>query len=623
MNPPFDPIEFLEHGPLVPFVMDCVDERVLWVGPQAESLLGYPRERWLKPDVWDVIVVEEDRRRVRDARGSRAWATPGASVEYRVRAAGGAVLWLTEVGRVVQDEDGARIEGYLLDVTERKNREVAIWRSEERVRGILRNAPDAMVVTDIGGRIQTMNAQAERLFQYGFADVCGSMLDPMVPQRLRAAFTELRDALDPESERRSLVAGQAFAIEQQDGGEVPVEIGMSLVTTPDGEVQILNSFRDLTARLRLETQLRSSERRIRAVAEALPALIFFVDQAERFLFVNDAYAAWHGQRRHQMEGQRIREVIGESAYADYEESISAALNGTPAHMRLDVVDPDGQPRSFDMSFVPQFSEDQSVDGFFGAFFDVSAEVRAEQGDRLHREQLAHVARVATLGELAASIAHELNQPLSAVVANAQAARRFLDPIAPDLDEAREALDDVAADARRAGDVIASMRKLLERRETRHEPVDLRHLALEVVELVRSEAVLNGVEVRVQEDAATTTVEGDPGQLTQVFLNLVKNAIESTGRLSSAPRTVTVSFSSDRSDVEVSILDNGPGFPAGDPESLFQPFFTRRPGGLGMGLPISRTIAEAHGGSVSAERLADEGALLRVRLPAAPADDSSA
>lgn len=96
MNPPFDPIEFLEHGPRVPFVMEAADERVLWVGPQAESLLGYPRERWLKPGLWDVVVVEGDRRRVRDARAAGASAAPGAPVEYRARTAEGAGLWLLE-----------------------------------------------------------------------------------------------------------------------------------------------------------------------------------------------------------------------------------------------------------------------------------------------------------------------------------------------------------------------------------------------------------------------------------------------------------------------------------------------------------------------------------------------
>jgi C4-dicarboxylate-specific signal transduction histidine kinase len=268
-----------------------------------------------------------------------------------------------------------------------------------------------------------------------------------------------------------------------------------------------------------------------------------------------------------------------------------------------------------MSFVPQFDEADSIDGFLAVFFDVTSEVRAEQADRLHREELARVARVATLGELAASIAHELNQPLSAVVANARAAVRFLDAIPADLDEVREALNDVAQDARRAGDVISSMRQLLERGETQQEHVDLRRVVLDVAELVHSEAVMRGVEIHVGDhDHPHLLAVGDPGQLTQVFLNLVMNAIESTSRLPAAPRTVSIVFVVDPASVEILVLDNGPGFVGDDPEGMFQPFVSRRPDGLGMGLKISRTITEAHGGTLTAEHGPDGGALLRVRLP---------
>lgn len=615
----FDPTDFLESGPLVPFVMDT-KETLLWVGPQAVDLLGYPAERWMDPGFWDEIVVDDDLGQVRDARRGGAASGTGVSVEYRVRKADGVVLWLAEVGRVASADGQLRIHGYLYDVTERKLREVALWKSEERIRSVLRNAPDAMVLTGADGRVQNMNARAESLFQYQLADIAGSLIDPLVPERLRARFRELREAFADDSERRSLVVGEAFAIEQREGVEVPVEIGMSRVAGLDGEDQILNSFRDLTARRRVEAQLRSSERRVRQIANVLPAMVCFVDGEERFRFVNDAYAEWYGWQRHQMEGRRVREVIGESAYAEVEPAFRAALAGTATHVRGEVADAAGATRSVDMSFVPQFDEKDAVDGFFSVVFDVTSEVRAEQADRLHREELAHVARVATLGELAASIAHELNQPLSAVVANAQAARRLLDRDSPDIGEARAALEDVASDARRAGDVISSMRQLLQRGETRQEALDLQRLVSDVVELVHSEAVLRGVEVRVSpaEDVATE-VQGDAAQLTQVFLNLVKNGIESTSRLPTVPRRVTVGFVAVGGSVEVHVTDNGPGFGSDDLEGLFQPFVTGRPDGLGMGLTISRTITEAHGGSVVAENVPGGGARLRVRLPLSDRD----
>lgn len=619
MSRPFDPTEFLEQGPLVPFYMNPAGEHVVWVGPQAEALLGYPVETWSDAGFWDDVIVKDDRAQVRDARIRGAASGLGVSVEYRARTAGGIVVWVTEIGRVDHGGEGARIQGYLFDATERKRREVELWKSEERVRSALQNAPDAMVLTDAQGRIQSMNAQAERLFQYDVAEITGSSIDPMIPLRLQRRFAELRDAFDEDSERRSLVVGQAFAVEQRDGTEVPVEIGVSLVTAQDGGVQFLTSFRDLTARRRVEAQVRAGERNVRKIDSALPAMVCFVDQDERFRFVNDAYAAWYGWQRHQMEGRLVREILGESRYSDLAPALSAALKGTATHVRGEVADPEGNLRPVAMSFVPQFDEHEAVDGFFCVFFDVTSEVRAEQADLMHREELAHVARVATLGELTASIAHELNQPLSAVVANAHAARRLLNAVPPDLEEAREALEDVASDAGRAGDVIASMRQLLQRAKAPQVRIDLRDLVTAVVQLLHSEAVLHGVEIRIGEgQASETLVEGDAAQLKQVFLNLIKNAIESTSRLSAPPRTIEVSFSADQYEVQVQILDNGPGFGSDDPEGLFQPFVTRRQDGLGMGLTISRSITEAHGGTVVAEETSEGGARFCVRLPVASA-----
>ncbi len=619
MSRPFDPTEFLEQAPLVPFFMDPKDEHVLWVGPQAEALLGYPVARWSDPGFWDDVVVEGDRAQVRDARLGAAASGLGVSVEYRARTAGGIVVWITEVGRVAHGREGACIQGYLVDATERKRREVELWKSEERMRSLLRNAPDAMVLTDAQGRIQWMNGQAERLFQYDKAEIAGSSIDPMMPPRFQRRFAELRDAFEGDSERRSLIVGRAFAIEQRDGTEIPVEIGTSLVTAQDGGMQFLTSFRDLTPRRRVETQVRAGERRVRQIDSPLPAMVCFVDQDERFRFVNDAYAAWHGWQRHQMEGRRLRELLGESRYSELAPVMSAALGGTATHVRGEVVDPEGNLCPVDMSFVPQFDEHEAVDGFFGVVFDVSSEVRAEQADRMHREELAHVARVATLGELTASIAHELNQPLSAVAANAHAAQRLLDAVPPDLEEAREALKDVASDARRAGEVIASMRQLLQRGKAPQVRIDLRDLVSDVVQLLHSEAVLHGVEIRIDEGPTSEIfIEGDAAQLKQVFLNLIKNAIESTSRLPALPRTVALSVAADEHEACVQVLDNGPGFASDDPEGLFQPFVTRRQDGLGMGLTISRSITEAHGGTVVAENASEGGARFRVRLPVASA-----
>jgi PAS domain S-box-containing protein len=461
-----------------------------------------------------------------------------------------------------------------------------------------------------------MNDQAEALFAYRSSDVVGSGIDHLLPPRLQPRLPELRAAFDRDPQRRTLVDGHSFAVERSDGTEVPVELSMSLITNEDGTREFLCSVRDLTARRRAEAQLRSSERRLREMANAVPAMVCFVDTKNRYRFVNDAYARWHGWERRQMEGRLVREVIGEKLYVEMEASINAALSGTPTHFRGEMKDTGERRIPVDVSLVPQFDETAGVTGYFVVVFDVSHEVAAREADRRHREELAHVSRVATMGELAASIAHELNQPLSAIVANAQAARHLLEVVPPDLGEVSDALTDIATAGQRAGDVISSMRAFLQHGETRDEPIDPGALANDVLELLHSEAISRGVVVRaVGAEGTAPLVRGDPVQIKQVLLNLVMNALEAASRAPAGAREVVVEVSVRGREVELAVRDSGPGLPTRDPEDLFAPFVSRRPGGLGMGLAIARGIAEAHDGRVWGANHPDGGAIFRLRLPA--------
>jgi len=502
-----------------------------------------------------------------------------------------------------------------MEVTDRKRQEVALWKSEERLRALLRSAPDAMVLTDFEGRILDMNDQAEALLEYRLSDVVGSSIDHLTPERLRSRIPELRAAFDRDPHRRSLIDGHSFAIERSDGTEMPVELSMSIVTGADDSRQLLCSLRDLTARRRVEAQLRSSEQRLREMANVVPAMVCSVDTEHRYRFVNDAYAAWHGRERHQMVGRLLREVVGEKLFAEMTTSIDAVLAGAATHFRGEMVNVGGRTIPVDVSLVPQHGEEGQVTGYFVVVFDVTTEVAAREADRRHRDELAHVGRVATMGELAASIAHELNQPLSAIVANAQAAHRLLGAIPPDLEEVGEALADISTAGTQAGVVIASIRDLLQRGERRDEPVDLVFLAREVIDFLHSEVVSRGVAVTIDRSAATVpTVRGDPIQLKQVLLNLLMNAIEAASRSPVTGRTVNVMVAAKGQEIEVAVIDTGPGLPKDDIEDLFAPFVSRRADGLGMGLAICRSIVEAHDGRLWGENDPDGGAAFRVRLP---------
>lgn len=258
---PIDPHAFLESSPLVPIALCPETGRVSFVGPQASEHLGYPRAAWLEPDFWSRVVFPDDQTTVERSRANvAAGGRPG--IEYRMEHIDGRVIWTSEVLSLARGYDGRpELYGFMRDVTDRKRQEVALWKSEERLRAMLRGAPDAMVVTDMDGVIINMNDQAEALFDYRLAEVAGSSIDHLLPHRLRDRLTSLRAAFERDPRRRSLVDGHSLSIERRDGTNIPVELSMSLVEGGAGEHQVLCSVRDLTHRRRIEAELRTLGRR--------------------------------------------------------------------------------------------------------------------------------------------------------------------------------------------------------------------------------------------------------------------------------------------------------------------------------------------------------------------------
>jgi two-component system sensor kinase FixL len=247
--------------------------------------------------------------------------------------------------------------------------------------------------------------------------------------------------------------------------------------------------------------------------------------------------------------------------------------------------------------------------------DITERKRAEEALRQAQTELAHVTRVTTLGEMTASIAHEINQPLAAVVNNASACLRWLAGQAPNLEEARKSTALIIADGHRAGEIIGRIRALAKKSPPRKDRLDINETILEVTALARSEAQKNRVSLQTQLSSDLPLILGDRIQLQQVVLNLIINAIEAMSGAGENPRELLVGSEKDESQgVLVAVRDSGPGI---DPESLdhlFTAFFTTKPQGMGMGLAISRSIIEAHGGRLWATANEGRGAVFQFTLP---------
>lgn len=369
------------------------------------------------------------------------------------------------------------------------------------------------------------------------------------------------------------------------------------------------------ARERSHYALVESEALMRSMADALPVCISFIDSEVRYRFNNSTYEEWFRVTRSRLAGQKMENVLGAEAYRTIKGYVDQALAGVATHFEMEVPYETAGARHVEVDYVPHFGRQGSVLGFFALIQDVTERRRADAESQRLREQLAHVSRVASMGELTATVAHELNQPLSAILSNAQAALRELSRESPRLEGVQSALSDIVADDKRAGEVIRRIREFLRPTEVHRNPADLNELVEEVVQLLRNEANMRSVKVTAEYGKALPAVFVDRIQIQQVLMNLLMNAFDAV--MEAGPRKLVHIQTAQCGALNVCVFvhDNGPGISQDQVSRIFEPFYsTKRAKGLGMGLAISRAIAEAHGGELAVVEDGMPGATFQFRLP---------
>jgi C4-dicarboxylate-specific signal transduction histidine kinase len=275
---------------------------------------------------------------------------------------------------------------------------------------------------------------------------------------------------------------------------------------------------------------------------------------------------------------------------------------------------DGSVKHLFSAGRPDVTESGELE-YVGVVMDITERRRAEEALREAQAELARAARLTTMGELAASIAHEINQPLAAIVSNGGAGLRWLNREPPDLDEVREALARMVSDGQRAGDVIRGLRALARNSGLQLATLDVDDAIHEVLVLTRSELQRHGIVVRTDLAAGDRSVVGDRVQLQQVLLNLILNGVDAMSAVSDRARELTVSSArGERGSVLVSVEDSGPGLDPAIAQRIFEPFVTTKADGLGMGLSICRSIIEAHGGRLWMSPRTPHGTAFRFTVP---------
>lgn len=368
---------------------------------------------------------------------------------------------------------------------------------------------------------------------------------------------------------------------------------------------------------RVVDALREREERISLAAESANLALWTVD-FER----GESWMSEKGRALHQFApGERLsRELFLSRVHPEdrlrVDEAVEQARNSTEsfeAEYRLLL--PDGESRWHIARGRYLRNERGQVSELIGIAIDVTAQIKADLDLRLQREEMARLSRVALMGELTASLAHELNQPLTAIATNAAAGKRFLAQGAPDLEMFTGLLADIFTDARRAGQIIHGIHRLVRKGEENRRATDLNEVILDVLRLLHSDLLGRSTTVKTELAPRLPPVSADPVHLQQVLLNLIMNSVEAMQQTPIPQRRIMIATVQNNGFVEVNVRDRGVGLPEGDPEKIFSHFYSTKPNGMGMGLTIVRSIVEGHGGELGAENV-EGGARFFFRLPAA-------
>jgi len=572
---------------------------------------------------WKKLVHADDWPAVRLAI-KRAQVTGDVATEYRVIHQDGSVHWLRVKGRMFFDDQGqpARIVGFMFDVTDQRQAEQAVRMTDARFRTLVDVAPDAFMLHGDDGKVIDVNRQACEALGYTREELIG-----MSPADFDAG-------LDVEARRRvslRLVAGEMVTFEslhrRKDGTLFPVEIRGRRIAQGDSWIGISLS-RDISERKRAEESLRQSEAYLAEAQRLSHTGSWALDVVTgKYIYTSDEFDRLYGFDT--QAKPLTREVVVERIHPDDRSSWRQTLEKSRRE-KVDtsheyrIVLPYGDVRHIHVIRHPVLNDAGEVIQLVGTSLDITERKLAEEAlrandDALHaaRTELARVSRLTTLGELTASIAHEVSQPLGAMTASAGACARWLAATPPDMTEVRAALDNIVADGKRAREVIARVRALAKRQDPRKDMLDVNRKIHDVLALTAQELRSHGIVVRTMLDATLPSVIGDRVLLQQVLLNLIVNAIDAMSSIDDRARELTIVSARDGDQaVVIEVRDSGIGLEPVRTQHVFEAFYTTKSEGLGIGLSISRSIVEAHGGRLWGGPNEPHGAVFRFSLPVA-------
>jgi PAS domain S-box-containing protein len=533
--------------------------------------------------------------------------TNGKSIttEHEVLLPNGRVGWLHWIAKAINDADGhvREIQAIGRDIGERKTMELALRDSEERNRAILDAFPDLMFVMSESGVYLDYHAVDKKQLVVPPETFLKRNVNEILPPKLAREVISCLQAVARTGETKVLeyeleICGQLRSFEAR------------LVRC--GADKILSLIRDITERKQAQEALRESEERYREVVESQTELVIRFSPEGIITFVNKAGCDFYAKKREELIGRKLFELVPSELHAKIASDIAGIIQDKkPVICEIPLPRADGTSGWYHWTKYAITGADGRVTEIQAIGNDVTDRKRAEEAG----EKLVHASRLAVVGELTAMIAHEVNQPLTAILNNAEAAETLFALGSVPFGEIRSIIADIHNDGLRATKAIGRVRALVQKRKMQVHTLDINALIKEVVKIVSPDATRRHVQIRTQFSPALPVMLGDPVRLQQVLLNLVLNGMDAMNDVENQKRILTLQTEKgNNGQVVVTVKDSGHGLSADALPRIFESFYSTKAEGMGLGLSVARSIVEEHRGRIWAESNSDGGATIHFALP---------
>ena len=534
-------------------------------------------------------------------------------IECRLRRSDGVYRWFSVLGQAARDGGGkvTRWYGLLIDICERKTAEEALKSSEEKHRVIVEAANDAVISMDENGFILLANPATMRMFGCELVEILGKPLTVLMPESMRNLHENGYKRYLATGQRHMNWHGVEVTALRRNGQEFPVEVSFGEMMS-EGHRIFTGFIRDISEKKKAEETLRASEQSLRLIVDSIPGMVCNMTSQGEFDLANRQFLEYTGKTVQEMKNWQA--IVHPDDLPIVTSRLNSSLEtGCAFDTEVRLRRADSEYRWFHCSGLPLRDETGRIIRWYKLLTDIEDRKLAEEALQNSQTQLSRATRTATVGEFAAAIAHEINQPLAAVVANGHACMRWLSAQPPVLAKAQEAAERIVRDGTEAGEVVRRIRALFKHAPLEKIELNLSEVIAEVLHLLSSETARRHVLVETELADNLPAVIGDRVQLQQVAFNLLLNGIEAMDSISDRPKKLSIRTTQENPEAAlVKIQDSGSGL--ADPEKVFEAFFTTKENGMGMGLAICRSIIEAHHGRLWATSAENAGTTFCFTVP---------